>query len=71
MVVLFCDYCVIGLINLNGRNDSMFLKQFEVDFKYIDFQGVVDGLYYLFYMEWMWYVFLKEVLGIDIEEVFW
>jgi len=29
----------------------MFAKQYEVDEKHIDFQGVVDGLYYPFYME--------------------
>jgi acyl-CoA thioester hydrolase len=48
----------------------MFSKQFEVDPKHIDFQGVVDGLYYPFYMEWTRHAFLKEALGIDIEEAF-
>ncbi|WDZ97753.1 thioesterase family protein [Herbaspirillum sp. WKF16] len=48
----------------------MFVKHFEVDPAHIDFQGVVDGLYYPFYMEWTRHAFMKEGLGIDIEEEF-
>ncbi|WP_299541160.1 acyl-CoA thioesterase [uncultured Herbaspirillum sp.] len=48
----------------------MFAKNFVVDPRHIDFQGVVDGLYYPFYMEWTRHAFLKEALGISIEEAF-
>ncbi|WP_343551160.1 thioesterase family protein [Pantoea sp.] len=48
----------------------MFTKQYEVDEKHIDFQGVVDGLYYPFYMEWTRHAYMREALGIDIEEEF-
>lgn len=48
----------------------MFVKQFEVDPAHIDFQDVVDGLYYPFYMEWTRHGFMKEALGIDMEEEF-
>jgi len=48
----------------------MFSKSFTVDPKHIDFQGVVDGLYYPFYMEWTRHEFMRTVLGIDIEQLF-
>lgn len=48
----------------------MFSKHYEVDEGHIDFQGVVDGLYYPFYMEWTRHAYMKEALGIDIEEEF-
>ncbi|XXN66497.1 acyl-CoA thioesterase (plasmid) [Enterobacter ludwigii] len=48
----------------------MFSKHYEVDEKHIDFQGVVDGLYYPFYMEWTRHAYMREALGIDIEEEF-
>lgn len=48
----------------------MFTKQYEVDEKHIDFQGVVDGLYYPFYMEWTRHAYMREALGIDMEEEF-
>ena len=48
----------------------MFSKMYEVDEDHIDFQEVVDGLYYTFYMEWARHAFMKEALGIDIEEEF-
>ncbi|MDE4626701.1 acyl-CoA thioesterase [Klebsiella pneumoniae] len=48
----------------------MFSKMYVVDEDHIDFQGVVDGLYYPFYMEWARHAFMKEALGIDIEEEF-
>lgn len=48
----------------------MFTNQYEVDEKHIDFQGVVDGLYYPFYMEWTRHAYMREALGIDMEEEF-
>jgi acyl-CoA thioester hydrolase len=48
----------------------MFSKNYEVESGHIDFQGVVDGLYYPFYMEWTRHAFMREALGIDIEEEF-
>lgn len=48
----------------------MFVKNYEVDEKHIDFQGIVDGLYYPFYMEWARHAYMREALGIDIEEEF-
>lgn len=48
----------------------MFAKLYEVDEKHVDFQGVVDGLYYPFYMEWTRHAFMKESLGLDLEEEF-
>lgn len=48
----------------------MFSKQYEVDEAHIDFQGVVDGLYYPFYMEWARHAYMREALGIDIEAEF-
>lgn len=48
----------------------MFSKMYDVDEAHIDFQEVVDGLYYPFYMEWTRHAFMKEELGIDIEEEF-
>ena len=48
----------------------MFAKHYEVDESHIDFQGVVDGLYYPFYMEWTRHAYMREALGIDIEEEF-
>lgn len=48
----------------------MFSKRYEVDNSHIDFQDVVDGLYYPFYMEWTRHAYMKEVLGLDLEEEF-
>ncbi|QDY44218.1 acyl-CoA thioesterase [Candidatus Pantoea soli] len=48
----------------------MFSKHYDVDENHIDFQGVVDGLYYPFYMEWTRHAYMREALGIDIEEEF-
>ncbi|WP_267412530.1 thioesterase family protein [Pantoea sp. GM_Pan_4] len=48
----------------------MFVKHYDVDESHIDFQGVVDGLYYPFYMEWTRHAYMREALGIDIEEKF-
>lgn len=35
---------------------------------HIDFQGIMDGLYYPFYMEECRHKYIKDVLGIDIVE---
>lgn len=48
----------------------MFTKTYSVDEKHVDFQGVVDGLYYPFYMEWTRHAFMKESLGLDLEQEF-
>jgi len=36
--------------------------------QHIDFQGIVDGLYYPFYFEECRHKYLKDITGIDIEE---
>ncbi|HBW6183534.1 TPA: acyl-CoA thioesterase [Klebsiella pneumoniae] len=48
----------------------MFIKKFAVDEKHVDFQGVVDGLYYPFYMEWTRHAYMKDELGLDLEAEF-
>ncbi|EFE96308.1 acyl-CoA thioesterase [Serratia odorifera] len=48
----------------------MFSKNYDVDPRHVDFQGVVDGLYYPFYLEWARHAFMAEALGLDIEEEF-
>lgn len=48
----------------------MFSKEYFVDDNHLDFQGVVDGLYYPFYLEWARHAFMKEALGLDLEEEF-
>jgi len=48
----------------------MFSKSYEVDPKHIDFQGVMDGLYYPFYFEWARHDYLYEEMGVDIEQLF-
>lgn len=48
----------------------MFFKIYDVENSHIDFQGVVDGLYYPFYMEWTRHAYMKEALGLDLEEEF-
>lgn len=46
--------------------DLMFTKNYSTQEQHIDFQGIMDGLYYPFYMEWCRHDFLKERLDIDI-----
>ncbi|PHM30049.1 hypothetical protein Xinn_03567 [Xenorhabdus innexi] len=48
----------------------MFSKEYVVDEQHVDFQGIVDGLYYPFYLEWTRHAFMKEALGLDLEEEF-
>jgi acyl-CoA thioester hydrolase len=46
----------------------MYIKNYKVQKEHIDFQGIVDGLYVPFYMEWCRHAFIQEVLGINMEE---
>ncbi|CCP01817.1 hypothetical protein BN439_0728 [Erwinia amylovora Ea644] len=48
----------------------MFCKHYDVDPNHVDFQGVVDGLYYPFYLEWARHAYMAEALGLDLEEEF-
>ncbi|WP_168404565.1 acyl-CoA thioesterase [Erwinia amylovora] len=48
----------------------MFCKHYDVDPDHVDFQGVVDGLYYPFYFEWARHAYMAEALGLDLEEEF-
>ncbi len=41
--------------------------EYTVKDEHIDVQGIMDGLYYPFYMEECRHNFAKEVLGIDLE----
>jgi acyl-CoA thioester hydrolase len=45
----------------------MFSVEMDVKDEHIDFQGIVDGLYYPWYMEVVRHRFVKEVLGVDME----
>ena len=46
----------------------MYSKEYTTDEKHIDVQGVMDGVYYPFYMEDCRHKFAKEILGFDLEE---
>lgn len=48
----------------------MYAKDFLVKNEHLDFQGVVDGLYYPFYMEEVRHSFMKEVVGLDLKKEF-
>jgi len=43
-------------------------KIYTVKEEHIDVQGIMDGLYYPFYMEYCRHDFIREVLGFDFEE---
>ena len=43
-------------------------QTYVVKDEHIDVQGIMDGLYYPFYMEWCRHDFIREVLGFDFEE---
>jgi len=45
----------------------MFSVEMDVKDEHIDFQSIVDGLYYPWYMEVVRHRFIKESLGVDIE----
>ena len=42
-------------------------KIYQVKDEHVDVQGIMDGLYYPFYMEWCRHDFIREVLGFDFE----
>jgi acyl-CoA thioester hydrolase len=42
-------------------------RTYLVKEEHIDVQGIMDGLYYPFYMEWCRHDFIREVLGFDFE----
>ena len=42
-----------------------FTKTYVAKDEHIDFQNIMDGLYYPFYMEWCRHDFIKEELGFD------
>jgi acyl-CoA thioester hydrolase len=45
-----------------------FTKTYIAKKEHIDIQGIMDGLYYPFYMEYCRHDFIREVLGFDFEE---
>lgn len=45
----------------------MYQENYSVKEEHIDCQGIMDGLYYPFYMEWCRHNFAKKVLGFDLE----
>jgi len=46
----------------------MYTKEYTVKDEHIDVQGIMDGLYYPFYMEYCRHHFIDEVLGFNLEE---
>jgi acyl-CoA thioester hydrolase len=46
----------------------MYSIEMPVKDEHIDFQEIVDGLYYPFYFEEVRHKFIKEVLGVDLEQ---
>lgn len=46
----------------------MFEKTYSILSKHIDFQNVVDDLYFAFYMEWCRHAFMEEVVCINVEK---
>lgn len=45
-----------------------YTKSYLVNDAHIDVQGIMDGLYYPFYMEYCRHDYIREVLGFDFEE---
>jgi acyl-CoA thioester hydrolase len=45
-----------------------YIKEYTVKDEHIDVQGIMDGLYYPFYMEWCRHAFILDVLGFSLEE---
>ncbi|MEG0928874.1 MULTISPECIES: acyl-CoA thioesterase [Chryseobacterium] len=43
-------------------------KEYRVKDEHIDVQGIMDGLYYPFYMEYCRHSFIDEVLGFNFED---
>jgi len=48
----------------------MFSKSYAVDPQHIDFQGVMDGLFYPFYFEWARHSYFSEEFGINLDQLF-
>lgn len=46
----------------------MYKLEMKVKNEHIDFQGILDGLYYPFYMEECRHKYVKDVIGVDIQE---
>jgi|APSaa5957512535_1039671.scaffolds.fasta_scaffold220214_2 acyl-CoA thioester hydrolase len=46
----------------------MYSQSMSIKEEHIDFQGILDGLYYPFYMETVRHDFMRDVYGIDIVE---
>ncbi|WES96536.1 acyl-CoA thioesterase [Chryseobacterium arthrosphaerae] len=42
-------------------------KEYQVEDEHIDVQGIMDGLYYPFYMEYCRHKYIDEILGINLE----
>jgi acyl-CoA thioester hydrolase len=49
-------------------NNMEYTKTYQVNDEHIDVQGIMDGLYYPFYMEYCRHDYIREVLGFDFEE---
>ncbi|SFE79872.1 acyl-CoA thioester hydrolase [Chitinophaga sp. CF118] len=45
-----------------------YVKEYTVKEEHIDVQGIMDGLFYPFYMEYCRHEFIKDVLGFSLEE---
>src|SRR3954462_15352048 len=45
-----------------------YVKEYTVKPEHIDVQGIMDGLFYPFYMEYCRHEFIKDVLGFSLEE---
>jgi acyl-CoA thioester hydrolase len=45
-----------------------YTKVYTVNDAHIDIQGIMDGLYYPFYLEYCRHDFIREVLGLDFKE---
>src|SRR3954467_13500795 len=45
-----------------------YVKEYIVNPEHIDVQGIMDGLYYPFYMEYCRHEFIRDVLGFSLEE---
>lgn len=46
----------------------MYEKTMQVKDEHIDFQGIMDGLYYPYYFEECRHQYIKDVAGVDIKE---
>jgi acyl-CoA thioester hydrolase len=46
----------------------MYIKNMTIKDEHIDFQGILDGLHYPYYMEETRHQYIKEALGVDIVE---